>query len=125
MWNCFHLVYPLLSQEQQNDWLEIEQSFYHKEVTKQGYEKLHRKLFTRVGLLIADKQNTPTSLQESYQGQTTQNILHRTHSEFRTKDECSKVKILFIYPPPPMPPTINKSTQPLTTSNVSTHPLNS
>ena len=66
-------------------------------MTKQGYEKLRCKLFIRAGLMIPDKPKDPKTLRESSQDQTSTKTSLDAHSEFRTKDECSKVKILVIF----------------------------
>jgi hypothetical protein len=90
-------VYPLLSREQQIEWEEIEQSFYHQELTKQGYEKLRHKVFARagllnhVGLLNRVEENKERNEKESSQDQ--RSTVSTAHSEFKTKDDCSKVKL--------------------------------
>jgi hypothetical protein len=87
----FILVYPLLSREQQIEWEEIEQSFYHQELTKQGYEKLRHKVFARAGLLNRVEQNKERNEKEYSQDQ--KSTVSTAHSEFKTKDDCSKVKL--------------------------------
>ena len=74
-------------------------------MTKQGYEKLRCKLFIRAGLMIPDKPKDPKPLKESSQDQTSTKTFLDAHSEFRTKDECSKVKILVIFFFPPRIPS--------------------
>ena len=93
----FILVYPLLSREQQIEWEEIEQSFYHQELTKQGYEKLRHKVFTRAGLLnhvgLLNRVEENKERNEKEYSQDQKSTVSTAHSEFKTKDDCSKVKL--------------------------------
>ena len=81
----------MLSQEQQKEWEEIEERFYHEELTKQGYEKLRHKLFTKAGLLISPEENDSAKVEKkSSQNLKPNDSIDVPHS-FTTKDECSKV----------------------------------
>ncbi|XP_028406653.1 N-acetylglucosamine-1-phosphotransferase subunit gamma-like [Dendronephthya gigantea] len=82
------LVYPALSREQQDEWDEIKRSFYHEELTMQGYEKLRRKLFRSAGLLVPLEQKTiAVNAKETSHLKGTDSAVH---SGFKTTEECSK-----------------------------------
>ena len=81
------LVYPLLSKELQTEWEEMEKSFYHQELTMQGYHKSRRKLFTRAGLLVPAEQNVKRNVKGFSQNERSKDTIT---TGFKSKDECSK-----------------------------------
>lgn len=82
------LVYPMLPADAQREWEDIEESFYHEELTVQGYEKLRRHLFIRVGLLTSpeDDQKKTKELKDIVHIKNNASFVPET--KFHTKEEC-------------------------------------
>ena len=84
-------MYPVLSSDGQREWENIEENFYHEELTAQGYNNKRDKLFVRAGLKISlPSENTKDvpdfALPNSSSAKT----------EFLTKDQCQQVNYIFL-----------------------------